>query len=58
MTITHVLIPHTTLAACGAKTFYRNAAFREQVDCLLCKNTEHYKSLPNLPRHLRKGKKK
>ena len=50
MTKVHILIPNTTQVACGAASFYNNAAFRESVTCKICKKSEYYKLLPNLPK--------
>jgi hypothetical protein len=51
--LTHVIIPYTTQVACGAPSHYSNAMYREQVTCKLCKKTDHYKNLRNLPRRFR-----
>jgi hypothetical protein len=51
MTKTHVLIPNTAQVACGAASFYINAAVREGVTCKICKKSKYYKLLPNLPKN-------
>ena len=43
----HVLIPYTTEVACGAPSHYRTAMVRESVTCKKCRETEHFKNLPN-----------
>jgi len=51
---THVLIPFTTEVVCGAKSHYSNALYREDVTCKLCKKSEHYKNLRNMPKRFNK----
>ena len=53
MAKTHVLVPYTTQVACGAASHSRNALYREQVTCRLCKKTDLYKALGNIPRRFR-----
>jgi hypothetical protein len=45
----HVLIPFTTIAACGVEP-YNNACYREQVTCKKCKKSDAYKNLRNQPK--------
>jgi hypothetical protein len=51
---THVLIPFTTHVACGAPSNYTTAMYRELVTCKVCKKTDEYKKLKNLPKEFRK----
>lgn len=43
----HVLIPYTNQVACGQQGFSHNAGYRQNVTCKLCKQSPHYKNLPN-----------
>lgn len=49
---THVLVPYTTTVACGAHNHTATGAFREQITCKLCRESDEFKRLRNRPRNV------
>lgn len=50
----HVLIPFSTVSACGIQSPYINTLYKEQVTCSKCKKTSYYKDLQTKAKGRRK----
>lgn len=44
---THVLVPYTTMVACGQAGYYITPGFREDITCKVCRKSVFFKLLPN-----------